>query len=1129
MSAVGRWLEDLGLGRYAGLFAENELDLDVLTELTEADLIGLGIPLGHRKKLLRAIAQLEIARSPDGEFHGEVRDQPAGQLDSEPVGAERRHLTVVFCDLVGSTALSRRLDPEDLHAIVRAYQDSVAGVVARMEGFVARYMGDGVLIYFGFPRAHEDDAERAVRASLEVIETVGALRTKSDVALESRVGIATGLVVVGDMVGVGTAQEIAATGETPNIAARLQGLAEPDTLVVDRTTHRLVSGLFDTRDLGKFDLKGIPEPTRAWRVIKERSLESRFEATRSGRLLPFVNREQEISTLLDRWAAAKRGEGQLVLVSGEAGIGKSRLVQAFETMLSTEAHTKLRFFASPYHGSSALYPFVEYVRRSAKLGPNDDATKKSKKIASFFSKSIRDTGEAVALFGPLLSASAMDPEGQPSGPRATKERMFDVLLEQVIGLSRQKLLLIVVEDLHWIDPTSLELLDRIAERVRSLRLLVIVSYRSDFTPGLQRHDQATLLPLSRLRRSHCEAMIEHLANRKAIPGKLLSAILARTDGVALFVEELTKAVLESEIVSDKGDRYELTLEAPALAIPTTLNGSLMARLDRHPGAREIAQTGSVVGREFSLEMLAAVSRLPESKLTTALDRLVEADLLKRKGAGPRASYRFKHALVQDAAYESLLISKRQDFHARIAQVLEQRFPDVVATEPALLAHHHTRGGSPAAAVEYRLRAGRLATSRSAMEEAITELNKGLELLADLPQGAETRRWGLELQVGLGTALRAARAPSAPETGRTWQRARELCLDERDAPQLLQVLYGQFLFHQGNADLSSARKLGEQLLAFGDRYGNESALLRGHSAVGRTAFGQGDLAAARIHLDKALSFHERGVPQASSTIEGPESPVLDLCYRAWTLFVSGEIEEARACCERSIAVARGLAQSYDLVVAQGNACYFYQFDRNLKAVADSADAVIALAGEKGFPAWLSLGKIFCGWALVQNGRADEGILMIELALDEHTATGEKLEVPYFMGLLAECFGALGRPDKGLELIDRAVDLVEQTGERWFEAEFYRLRGELTIAASPEAYESAEICFEKALKVAREQRAKLWELQAGLSLARHLIARGSQARAQALLEPIAASFKSGSAVAALSAARALLQSGAAVSKL
>ena len=1109
MNDVGSWLKDVGLERYAATFVREAIEWDDLFDLSEPDLAALGIPLGHRKRLLRAIEQLQSTAVAEG--HLSERRGP-GQLPRP----ERRQLTVMFCDLVGSTALARQLDPEEVRPIIRAYQDCCAGIVARLDGVIGNYIGDGVLSYFGHPRAHEDDAERALRAAMDIIPAVRRLSSGNGTRLQTRIAVTTGLVVVGDLIGTGRAREVELVGEPLNIAARLQSLAAPDGIVVDKATRDLTAGLFTFADLGGHALKGVSETVRVWALTGETALPTRFEATRGGRIVPFVDRNSELTTLIAAWELVNQGVGQLVLLGGDPGIGKSRLVQVFENSLGGQPHSKLLLQSSPHHQSTALHPIVQHVRGAAGLTSDDTPQQKLDKLAAYCADAA-EIGEALSLYASLLSIPEDESPVEFTGQSGTKEHAFKVFLREFDRLSAQSPLLVVVEDAQWLDPTSFELLEAVAERVHDRRALVIVTYRSDFALPLAERRQSVRVQLARLPRPDCQTMVEHLAARKTVPPAVLTEIVARADGVALFVEELTKAVLESDILVDVGDRYEMRAATPARAIPATLNGSLMARLDRDPATRETAQIGSVIGREFTADMLGAVAQQPQARLRQALARLVEAELLEHVDGAAQPTFRFKHALVQDAAYESLLLSRRRTLHLRLAEVIESRFPDTVASEPAVLAHHFRRAGAPERAISYCIRAARLAIARSAMAEALTESQVGLDLLPDLPPGADARRLELELQVLRGHALRAARAPSASETGQAWDRARSLCVGGDDIRYLRQVLYGQFLFHQGNANLSRARQLGEELLALDEQRPNLNARVRGHSAVGRTAFGQGDFAAAQFHLEQALAIPDRMFREARDSLDRPESPVLNLCYLAWALFVQGHVTRASERCAELIAVANRLSRPYDVVVAWGNACYTHQFRRDLKAVADSANVVIDLAGERGFPAWLSLGRLFRGWALTQAGDVVAGVQLIEQALADHRATGERLEVPYFLGLLAECYAKSGRPEAALEALAEGIAMTASTGETWCEAELHRIRGELHLRASPAGTTEAIKCFHRAIEVARAQGARMWELRAAISLARQL---SGAAAVNELLQPILSSFGDEPGVAELEEARRIV---------
>jgi class 3 adenylate cyclase len=590
---IGGWLRGLGLERYEPAFRENEIDLRVLPELTADDLKELGVAaIGHRRLLLKAIADLAA-----GTGRAAVENVPAASPANAPAEAERRQLTVMFCDLVGSTALSARLDPEDLREVIAAYHHAVADVVGSFDGFVAKYMGDGVLVYFGYPRAHEDDAERAVRAGLGVIDAVGRLDVKS-VRLLARVGIATGLVVVGDLIGEGSAQEQSVVGETPNLAARLQALAEPGAVVIAASTRRLVGNLFEYLDLGAVEVKGIAAHVAAWQVLRSSDLGSRFEALRGSALSPLVGRDEEIDLLLRRWARAKAGDGQVVLVSGEPGIGKSRLAAELDERLHAEPHIRLRYFCSPYHQDSALYPFIDQLGRTSGFAHDDPPVAKLRKLDALLAGAA-PAEEDVALIADLLSLPASERHSLPNlSPQRKKDRTLQALIRQLEGVARQQPVVMVFEDAHWIDPTSRELLDFTVERVGSLSVLLIVTFRPEFQPPWIGQPQVSMLTLNRLDRRDRTALVAQIAGGEALPDAVVAQIVDRTDGVPLFVEELTKSVLESGVTP--------------LGIPTTLHDSLMARLDRLASVRLVAQIGAAIGREFSYQLLHAVSRFPET-------------------------------------------------------------------------------------------------------------------------------------------------------------------------------------------------------------------------------------------------------------------------------------------------------------------------------------------------------------------------------------------------------------------------------------------------------------------------------------------------------------------------------------
>ena len=772
MQQIADWLEKLGLGQYAQQFAENDINFTILSDLSDQDLKELGVSsLGHRRQLLRAIAELDGVEK-DRSKPTTVAASPVAQHDK----AERRQVTVMFSDLVGSTALSARLDPEDLREVISAYQKCVAETVRRFGGFVAKYMGDGVLIYFGYPQAHEDDAERAVRVGLEIVAAITAM--KSSVPIQTRIGIATGLVVVGDLIGSGEAQERGIVGETPNLAARLQGIAEPNGVVIAESTRRLLGNLFEFDDLGAKDLKGIAGMVRTFAPLRASSVESRFEALHTSDLTALVGREEELELLVRRWSKAKTGEGQVVLLSGEAGIGKSRLTAALLKRLATELHTRLRYFCSPQHADSAFHPIIGQMERAAGFAHGDAPKAKLAKLDALLAQT-STTKQDGALFTELLS---LPNDGRyPAldlAPQQRRQRTLEALTAQLARLASQQPVLMIFEDAHWTDPTSLEAFGRAVDRIKSLPVLLIVTFRPEFNAPWVGLPHVTAQTLNRLGEREAAAIVARLVGNKELPADVMTEIVERTDGIPLFVEEMTKAILEAE---GEGAARRTTAGVPptAMAVPASLHASLMARLDRLGPAKEVAQIGAAIGREFSHALLAAVVRKPEAELNTALDRLIQSGLLFRQGVPPHASYLFKHALVQDAAYGTLLREPRRALHARIAETLESQFAEIAESQPELLARHYTEAGQIEKAAGLWGKAGQRSLERSALVEAAAQLTRALDQIAILPATPSLRREQIKLQVALITPLLHVKGYAAPETKAAVEQAR-LLIDQAEA-------------------------------------------------------------------------------------------------------------------------------------------------------------------------------------------------------------------------------------------------------------------------------------------------------------------------------------------------------------
>ena len=844
MQQVTDWLEKLGMAEYAQRFAENRIDLSVLPHLTDQHLKELGVALGDRLKMLHAI----------GELSGASAAAPQSTTTTTPFAqdtAERRQLTVMFTDLVGSSALSTRLDPEDLRAVIGAYHKCVAETVARFNGFVAKYMGDGVLVYFGYPQAHEDDAERAVQAGLALIEAVGKLSSVEP--LQIRIGVGTGVVVVGDLVGAGEAQERGVVGETPNLAARLQAAATPGTIAIDTTTRRLLGGLFEYRDLGGIEAKGFANRVQAYEVVRPSMVESRFEALRTA-TTPLVGRDEEVDLLLRRWEQAKRGDGCVVLISGEPGIGKSRIAQTIVERLGGEPHTRLRYFCSPHYQDSALYPSIAQLERAAGFRREDTAEQRLAKLEAVLAQGTNDLSEAVPLLADLLSIPTGD-RYPPLNltPQKRKEKTLHAQLAQLEGLAARQPVLMVWEDVHWSDPTTRESLDLLIDRVPTLRVLMILTFRPEFTPPWIGRPHVTMLTLNRLPRRQGAEMIAYVTGGKALPKEISDQIVDRTDGVPLFIEELTKTVLESGIVTEAGDHYALAGPMAPLAIPTSLHASLLARLDSLAPTREVAQIGAALGRSFSYELISAVAGMPQQKLDGALDQLASAQLIFRRGTPPDAEYTFKHALVQDAAYSTLLRNRRQQIHARIATTLESQFPEIVATQPGLLAGHCAEAALHEKAVGYCIKAGQQAMARSAMVEAVTQLRKGVGLLALLPDGVERHQYELDLKVTLAAALVATQGYSAPEVAELYARVRTLC-EELNKPSLLGwVVTGQWTYHVVRGELTLALRDAEELVALGQARDDVIIKLIGCNSSTVTWPSLGDFSKARFYGEQGVAL------------------------------------------------------------------------------------------------------------------------------------------------------------------------------------------------------------------------------------------------------------------------------------
>jgi predicted ATPase/DNA-binding winged helix-turn-helix (wHTH) protein len=1070
---------------------------------------------GEAQRLIRTIARKghrfvgqvreEAARADGGAERPGTRSEAAAAA-TRPGTPERRQLTVLACSVADTMGLSASLDPEDLREVMTACHRCIGDVVERHGGSLAECTQDGAVAYFGYPHAHEEDAERAVRAGLAVGRAVGALRVAGLVKpLAARIGIATGLVVV-DRGGNGSAAEPAAVGETPLLAARLASLASPGAVVISGGTRHLLGGLFDYRELDAAQLQGSPEQAGACQVLSESGVASRFEALRSRRTR-LIGRDEEIDLLRRRWKQVKdSGQGRMVLVTGEPGIGKSRLAATLEDVVRGERHACLRYFCSPHHTQSAFYPIITQLERAARIEREDGADTRLDKLEALLGPSSESLAEDMPLFAALLAIPTGGRYPVPSAtPQRLKERTLNALLAQLRVLAVRQPVLMVFEDLHWIDPTSLELLSLVIERMQGQRLLLLATARPEFTPPWPSHRHISTMPLPRLDRSEAAAVVAGITGDKVMPAAVLDQIFTRTDGVPLFIEELTKALLESGILREGKDRFELTGPLP-LPIPATLHASLIARLDRVATVKEVAQIGSAIGREFPYALIAAVAALPEDDLQAALQQLVGAELIFQRGVPPNARYSFKHALVQDAAYASLLRGRRQELHAQIASVLEARFSDVAASEPEVLAHHFTAAGLAEQAVHYWQRAGQQASGRWANVEAASHFSRGIELIDKLPETRARTEQQLALYIGLGAALLVIKGHASSEVEHAYLKARELCHRLGETPDLVPVLFGLWRYYFTRSEMQTARELGDTLLGLARRGDDPALAVIAHYAAGVTRHAQGQLREARQHLEQGFARYTPEQRRAQVFRIGQDLGAGCRSYSAICLWLLGLPDQAMERAQGALARAEELSDPFSIGFARCWLAHVSRLCRKVETVQQQAEAALTLATEQGFPVWAAMATMLRAWALSAQD-ACAGLDELQKGIAAWKRTGAVIWLPLYFAMLAEAFALNGKADEGLQSLAEAQTLLEQTDDRWWEPEIYRLRGILLFQRSKAEQVESETWFRRALDVARRQEAKSLELRAATSLARLWRDQGKMAEARHQLAPIRGWFTEG----------------------
>jgi len=1080
-------LEKIGLGELADTFEREGIDWSLLREMTHADFRELGIRMGPRMKIAAAIKAESIPPQAIAETSPNKNERVILQ---EP---ERRQLTLLFCDLVGSTPLSERLDPEDYLALIEAYHAACGAVVEKNQGRVAQYLGDGILAYFGWPFAHEDDAQRAARAGLEIIPAVTAIEQPETLAV--RIGIATGPVVIGLTYSEDAANFPLAVGETPNVAARIQGFAEPNTVTVSEMTNRLLGEAFDIEELGERDIRGISRPEQIFTVTSERNQGSRFDASHPDKLTPLVGREEETDLLMRRWDQAKNGEGQVVLLCGNAGIGKSRIAQALRDRIRTQPHSTIRQQCLPDHEDSAFFPIIHQIEHAAKFSFNDSSDQKLDKIESVFvnkdsdAKKDSDLNEMMSLTARLLSLPTERYSALELSARRQKERIVEMLVNQTIELAAQSPMLLIFEDAHWSDPSTIDALSQLINRLEGERVLLVITYRPAFNPPWTGHGHVTTLTLNRFGRKNSEELIKRSAADQDLPADVIRDISERADGVPLYIEELTKAVMSGDV-----------------AIPPTLQAILTARLDSLPDAKEVAQIGACIGREFTYNLLAAVSGLDDEELEGALQRLAQQEIVFSRGFGDDKKYVFKHALFQESAYDSLLKSKRRERHATIAQVLQTQFGHLVDSKPELLARHFEEAQQPANAAPYRLQAAQDAMRRSANNEAIAHIRKGIEDVGAIKEGNLRAQIELKLQSMLALAVTSIEGFAAKEVNSAHNRASDLLRELGDSPDSFPIRWGIATYHLNCGNILANEEVAERMLAQAKSEDDQDLLLVSHSMLTLTRFFRDETEKVPLHLKSCLERYDQDRHGALINQYGFDRKAVALTQAASALWVAGYPDQAVAHEKRAVAAARLAEHPLSLIYVLNAGARVYLWRGEVDQVLRHTSESIELAEQQALPFFVSFAQLYRGLAVALKGDIDSGLMMIEQSLSDYEK-GSRLAVPYINSALASLHIQNGKYRKAAELLDDAERRVAKGGERVWEAEICRVRGDLIANKTPQDPLQAEKAYRRACEVAQSRKANGWQLRAAVSLAELWRVQGEQQRACDILTPILEHFQEG----------------------
>jgi class 3 adenylate cyclase/predicted ATPase len=1120
---LAEWLGECGLSQYARAFAENHIEYGVLRYLTDDDLKSLGVSLlGHRKRLLQAIEALE-ANQQESEAVGAVAH--AGREAVSPAEnheSEVRQITVIFSDLVGSTELSERLDPEDLRLVIDAYRETCSAAIRRYEGQVANFAGDGVMAFFGWPRAHEDDAVRAVHAALEIISEV--TKISGAVTLASRAGVCSGRVVVGQT--GGPAGWMEAVGETPNIAARLQTLAAPNSLLVSDSTQRLASAAFDFQDLGFQELKGVTRQLRVHRVLATKHTATRFEAAHTSSLTPLVGRSTELSLLLDRWQKAKESDGQLVLLSGIPGVGKSRLIHELKASIQDEPYSLLNYQCSPYHSQSAFFPVIEQIELAAQLTAGDSDADKNAKIKAHLSSFMNDPADSAALIAHLLSIPTEDRIGPSTlTPQQIKNKTVDKILEMILSLSAQRPTLCIFEDVHWIDPSTLELLDLAISRIDRARVMIVVSHRPEFRHTWSTPANVTLHSLTQLSRGEVTRMIKEMSDEGGLSQQILDQIIDKADGVPLFIEELTTSILSAPR-QNRQQRSEFGGPIPigAPKVPETLHDALMERLDRVAHGRRLAQIAAVIGREFSYDLLTVTSRTDETDLRSTLSRLEAADIIYRTGILSSVRFAFKHALLRDAVYNSLLRGRRQEIHADIAAMLETHFRDLADNRPEILAYHYSEAGNNPRAIRCWREAGRRALENSANVEAISHFRNALQCLSTLPDTAERTKEEIEIQLALGIPVIAVQGYAATQTREAFERARALCLKVDNSRDYFQALFGLWGHSWMGGKNDEAFAMATEFLSRAQTSSEPDGVLLmvGHRVMGSTLLTIGDFVTARRHFEESIALSKDQGKRPLYDLYMVEPQVASLLLLSWDLWILGHADQSLARVSEALALAQELAHPYSIAFAHYMTSVVHLLRGDAVRALENAEQSLEVSREQRFSLYALLSAISRGRALGELGRLREAATEIQTGIAEGRRTGVGFMIPMMYGWLADAHAKSGESETALSIVKQTLDEISDATGRSWESELLRQRAEILLSLNASKIAEAESYLKSALETARRQSAKALELRAATSLAKLWQQQGRIDEARDLLEPVCRWFQEGAGTADLKIAHDVLKS-------